>query len=92
MIPEARTSRDSAHKPKYPSHSNFSLLICLLLTSQANPLTADFLLCPLSRQPQDSLNAEWYVAYVSRPEAEAALRKINKVLFKWLVILTAPPS
>ncbi|KAM9289579.1 lymphocyte cytosolic protein 2 [Morus bassanus] len=27
---------------------------------------------------EDSLNDEWYVAYVSRPEAEAALRKINK--------------
>ncbi|NWX08887.1 LCP2 protein, partial [Caloenas nicobarica] len=29
-------------------------------------------------EDEDSLNAEWYVAYVSRPEAEAALRKINK--------------
>ncbi|NWR54789.1 LCP2 protein, partial [Bucorvus abyssinicus] len=27
---------------------------------------------------EDSLNEEWYVAYVSRPEAEAALRRINK--------------
>ncbi|NXK05395.1 LCP2 protein, partial [Herpetotheres cachinnans] len=27
---------------------------------------------------EDLLNDEWYVAYVSRPEAEAALRKINK--------------
>ncbi|NXX91755.1 LCP2 protein, partial [Centropus bengalensis] len=27
---------------------------------------------------EDSLSNEWYVAYVSRPEAEAALRKINK--------------
>ncbi|XP_014138260.1 lymphocyte cytosolic protein 2 isoform X1 [Falco biarmicus] len=27
---------------------------------------------------EDSLNDEWYVAYVSRTEAEAALRKINK--------------
>ncbi|NXT85878.1 LCP2 protein, partial [Zapornia atra] len=27
---------------------------------------------------EDSLSEEWYVAYVSRPEAEAALRKINK--------------
>ncbi|KFW07776.1 Lymphocyte cytosolic protein 2 [Eurypyga helias] len=39
---------------------------------------AEFLLSPLSQNPQDSLNDEWYVAYVSRPEAEAALRKINK--------------
>ncbi|KFP09040.1 Lymphocyte cytosolic protein 2, partial [Egretta garzetta] len=69
---------DSAHKPKYPSHSNFSLRICMLLISQANSLTVDFLLSPLSQKPQDSLNDEWYVAYVSRPEAEAALRKINK--------------
>ncbi|KFV08849.1 Lymphocyte cytosolic protein 2 [Tauraco erythrolophus] len=69
---------DSVHKPQYPPHSNFSLLICMLLTSQANSLTADFLLHPLSQKPQDSLNDEWYVAYVSRPEAEAALRKINK--------------
>uniref|UniRef100_A0A8B9MXR5 Lymphocyte cytosolic protein 2 n=1 Tax=Accipiter nisus TaxID=211598 RepID=A0A8B9MXR5_9AVES len=29
-------------------------------------------------EDEDSLNNEWYVAYVSRPEAEAALRKINK--------------
>lgn len=29
-------------------------------------------------EDEDSLNDEWYVAYVSRPEAEAALRKINK--------------
>ncbi|NWX44921.1 LCP2 protein, partial [Steatornis caripensis] len=29
-------------------------------------------------EDEDSLNHEWYVAYVSRPEAEAALRKINK--------------
>ncbi|NXV11353.1 LCP2 protein, partial [Cepphus grylle] len=29
-------------------------------------------------EDEDSLNEEWYVAYVSRPEAEAALRKINK--------------
>ncbi|NWQ75037.1 LCP2 protein, partial [Columbina picui] len=29
-------------------------------------------------EDEDSLHAEWYVAYVSRPEAEAALRKINK--------------
>ncbi|NXV77511.1 LCP2 protein, partial [Atlantisia rogersi] len=27
---------------------------------------------------EDSLSEDWYVAYVSRPEAEAALRKINK--------------
>ncbi|NXM01071.1 LCP2 protein, partial [Tyrannus savana] len=27
---------------------------------------------------EGSLNNEWYVAFVSRPEAEAALRKINK--------------
>ncbi|NXP46177.1 LCP2 protein, partial [Heliornis fulica] len=27
---------------------------------------------------EDSLSEEWYIAYVSRPEAEAALRKINK--------------
>ncbi|NXT26560.1 LCP2 protein, partial [Syrrhaptes paradoxus] len=31
-----------------------------------------------TEEDEDSLNAEWYVAYVSRPEAEAALRKINK--------------
>ncbi|NWS44738.1 LCP2 protein, partial [Probosciger aterrimus] len=29
-------------------------------------------------EDEDSLHNEWYVAYVSRPEAEAALRKINK--------------
>ncbi|NXE72226.1 LCP2 protein, partial [Cochlearius cochlearius] len=29
-------------------------------------------------EDEDSLNDDWYVAYVSRPEAEAALRKINK--------------
>ncbi|NXI95448.1 LCP2 protein, partial [Psophia crepitans] len=29
-------------------------------------------------EDEDSLKDEWYVAYVSRPEAEAALRKINK--------------
>ncbi|NXN26041.1 LCP2 protein, partial [Nycticryphes semicollaris] len=29
-------------------------------------------------EDEHSLNEEWYVAYVSRPEAEAALRKINK--------------
>ncbi|NXJ62281.1 LCP2 protein, partial [Rostratula benghalensis] len=29
-------------------------------------------------EDEPSLNEEWYVAYVSRPEAEAALRKINK--------------
>ncbi|XP_014803776.1 PREDICTED: lymphocyte cytosolic protein 2 isoform X2 [Calidris pugnax] len=29
-------------------------------------------------EDEDSLNEEWYVAYVTRPEAEAALRKINK--------------
>ncbi|XP_009866913.1 PREDICTED: lymphocyte cytosolic protein 2 [Apaloderma vittatum] len=29
-------------------------------------------------EDEDSLNNEWYIAYVSRPEAEAALRKINK--------------
>lgn len=29
-------------------------------------------------EDEDSLNDEWYVAYISRPEAEAALRKINK--------------
>ncbi|CAM9457716.1 unnamed protein product [Bubo scandiacus] len=29
-------------------------------------------------EDEDSLNDEWYVAYVTRPEAEAALRKINK--------------
>ncbi|NXT57060.1 LCP2 protein, partial [Pluvianellus socialis] len=29
-------------------------------------------------EDEDLLNDEWYVAYVSRPEAEAALRKINK--------------
>ncbi|NXS53487.1 LCP2 protein, partial [Brachypteracias leptosomus] len=31
-----------------------------------------------TEEDEDSLNNEWYVAYVSRPEAEAALRKINK--------------
>ncbi|NXM73797.1 LCP2 protein, partial [Serilophus lunatus] len=31
-----------------------------------------------TEQDEGSLNGEWYVAYVSRPEAEAALRKINK--------------
>ncbi|NXC49481.1 LCP2 protein, partial [Penelope pileata] len=30
------------------------------------------------KEDEDSLNEEWYVAYISRPEAEAALRKINK--------------
>ncbi|NXI41564.1 LCP2 protein, partial [Galbula dea] len=29
-------------------------------------------------EDEASLNDEWYVAYVGRPEAEAALRKINK--------------
>ncbi|XP_029816116.1 lymphocyte cytosolic protein 2 [Manacus vitellinus] len=29
-------------------------------------------------EDEGSLNNEWYVAFVSRPEAEAALRKINK--------------
>nr|XP_054498620.1 lymphocyte cytosolic protein 2 isoform X1 [Agelaius phoeniceus] len=29
-------------------------------------------------EPQGSLKDEWYVAFVSRPEAEAALRRINK--------------
>ncbi|KFV75354.1 Lymphocyte cytosolic protein 2, partial [Struthio camelus australis] len=65
----------SAHKP---SHSNFPLLRCMLLTSQANFLTADFLVYPLPQKTQDSLNDEWYIADISRPEAEAALRKINK--------------
>ncbi|XP_009070853.1 PREDICTED: lymphocyte cytosolic protein 2 [Acanthisitta chloris] len=31
-----------------------------------------------TEEDEGSLNDEWYVAYVSRPEAEAALRKINK--------------
>ncbi|XP_021266619.1 lymphocyte cytosolic protein 2 [Numida meleagris] len=31
-----------------------------------------------TEEDEDSLNDEWYVAYISRPEAEAALRKINK--------------
>uniref|UniRef100_A0A8C3ULW4 Lymphocyte cytosolic protein 2 n=2 Tax=Catharus ustulatus TaxID=91951 RepID=A0A8C3ULW4_CATUS len=29
-------------------------------------------------EPQGSLKEEWYVAFLSRPEAEAALRRINK--------------
>lgn len=29
---------------------------------------------------QNLLNEEWYVSYITRPEAEAALRKINQVL------------
>ncbi|KAI1234019.1 hypothetical protein IHE44_0003729 [Lamprotornis superbus] len=29
-------------------------------------------------EPQGSLKDEWYVAFLSRPEAEAALRRINK--------------
>jgi hypothetical protein len=28
---------------------------------------------------QNSLDKEWYVSYITRPEAEAALRKINQV-------------
>ncbi|NXE90004.1 LCP2 protein, partial [Menura novaehollandiae] len=31
-----------------------------------------------AEEDEGSLKDEWYVAYVSRPEAEAALRKINK--------------
>ncbi|NXA07583.1 LCP2 protein, partial [Sapayoa aenigma] len=31
-----------------------------------------------TEEDEGSLKGEWYVAYVSRPEAEAALRKINK--------------
>ncbi|NXO05486.1 LCP2 protein, partial [Rhinopomastus cyanomelas] len=31
-----------------------------------------------SKEDEDSLSGEWYIAEVSRPEAEAALRKINK--------------
>ncbi|NWI85387.1 LCP2 protein, partial [Pitta sordida] len=31
-----------------------------------------------TEEDEGSLNEEWYVAYVSRPEAEAALRRINK--------------
>ncbi|NXH18340.1 LCP2 protein, partial [Bucco capensis] len=31
-----------------------------------------------TEEDEASLNEDWYVAYVSRPEAEAALRKINK--------------
>lgn len=30
---------------------------------------------------QNSLSEEWYVSYITRPEAEAALRKINQVLY-----------
>uniref|UniRef100_A0A8C3BM39 Lymphocyte cytosolic protein 2 n=1 Tax=Cairina moschata TaxID=8855 RepID=A0A8C3BM39_CAIMO len=41
-----------------------------------------------TEEDEDSLNDEWYVAYISRPEAEAALRKINKVLFKLLGVLS----
>lgn len=29
---------------------------------------------------QNSLNEDWYVSYITRIEAEAALRKINQVL------------
>ncbi|KAM9531528.1 lymphocyte cytosolic protein 2 [Guaruba guarouba] len=31
-----------------------------------------------TEEDEDSLHSEWYAAYVSRPQAEAALRKINK--------------
>lgn len=31
-----------------------------------------------SGEEQNSLNEEWYVSYITRPEAEAALRKINQ--------------
>lgn len=30
---------------------------------------------------QTSLDEEWYASYITRPEAEAALRKINQVSF-----------
>ncbi|XP_040828097.1 lymphocyte cytosolic protein 2 isoform X2 [Ochotona curzoniae] len=33
---------------------------------------------PFPREEENSLNEEWYVSYVTRPEAEAALRKINQ--------------
>lgn len=29
---------------------------------------------------QNLSNEEWYVSYITRPEAEAALRRINQVL------------
>jgi len=29
-------------------------------------------------EEENSLNEEWYVSYITRPEAEAALRKINQ--------------
>ncbi|XP_012884070.1 PREDICTED: lymphocyte cytosolic protein 2 [Dipodomys ordii] len=33
---------------------------------------------PLSPGAENSLEEEWYVSYITRPEAEAALRKINQ--------------
>uniref|UniRef100_A0A6I8N3C1 SH2 domain-containing protein n=1 Tax=Ornithorhynchus anatinus TaxID=9258 RepID=A0A6I8N3C1_ORNAN len=33
---------------------------------------------PSPEDNEDSMNEEWYVSYITRPEAEAALRKINQ--------------
>uniref|UniRef100_A0A2R8MZR6 Lymphocyte cytosolic protein 2 n=1 Tax=Callithrix jacchus TaxID=9483 RepID=A0A2R8MZR6_CALJA len=33
---------------------------------------------PSPAEEENSLNEEWYVSYITRPEAEAALRKINQ--------------
>lgn len=41
-------------------------------------VTAQFILYFLHFQ--NSLSEEWYVSYITRPEAEAALRRINQVL------------
>ena len=37
---------------------------------------------------QNSLNEDWYVSYVTRTEAEAALRKINQVLCYRFIFLS----
>ncbi|KAM4826585.1 lymphocyte cytosolic protein 2 [Thomomys bottae] len=41
-------------------------------------LPAPSKLQPLSPGEENSLEEEWYVSYITRPEAEAALRKINQ--------------
>lgn len=43
-------------------------------------VTAQFILYFKNLHFQNSLSEEWYVSYITRPEAEAALRRINQVL------------
>uniref|UniRef100_A0A8C3SZF5 Lymphocyte cytosolic protein 2 n=1 Tax=Chelydra serpentina TaxID=8475 RepID=A0A8C3SZF5_CHESE len=78
--PSGSNSMPGSYAERFVALVIFSPILSYYLLRNESPTFSSFPPTPPPKKKkfQDSLNADWYVADISRQEAEAALRNINK--------------